>query len=246
MINFSSLYKKYWQIGFQTRLYDALCPEAYYDSLRRVANALDPEEGGWVLDAGCGSGILLPLLTDKLKRGGRYLGMDILPAGLGALTGRARGLQLQDVISSVQADLKRTMPLKDNSISCAAAHFSVYTLAEKADRQRVFRELWRVLKPGGRLAAANPTESYHAGNIIRASLESLKNQGRPWMFKKLFVYPLTLRLGLKYIERQLQSGVWHGYRPDELADEVEQAGFSVEQSETLYGGSGCLVVARKP
>jgi len=190
--------------------------------------------------------MLLPLLTDKLKGGGRYLGIDILSAGLGALTGRARRLQLQDALSSVQADLKRTMPLKDNSISCAAAHFSVYTLREKEDRQRVFRDLWRVLKPGGRLATANPTDSYHAETIIRASLENLKRQGRSWMFKKLFVYPLTLRLGLKHVERQLQSRVWHGYRPDELADEVEQAGFSVEQSETVYGGSGCLVVARKP
>ena len=59
------------------------------------------------------------------------------------------------------------------------------------------------------------------------------------------VYPLTLRLGLKYIEKQLQSGRWHGYQPDELRDEVAQAGFSIEHSETVYGGSGFLVTGRK-
>lgn len=240
---FSSLYKQYWRIGFQSRLYDRLCPEAYYDSLRRAAELVVLAEGETVLDAGCGSGMLLPFLTDSLNKGGTYLGIDLLSAGLRSLKLRAKGLGLS--VSTVQADLCRELPLADHSVACVVAHFSVYTVPEVKDRRRVHRELGRVLKPGGLLVSVNPSRSYHAKDIIRASLESLKNRGKPWRIKKFLVYPLTLRLGLKHIERQLQSGLWHGYAPGELRDEVEAAGFAIEQSETVYGGCGDLVVGRK-
>jgi len=203
-------------------------------------------DDGWLLDAGCGSGLLLSFLADRLTKDGRYLGMDILPAGLASLQPRANRLNLNGSATGVQTDLSKDLPLGDASVSCVAAHFSVYTLPEEKDRRRVVQEFWRVLKPRGLLVTANPTHSYDAEQIICSSLEQLQSQGRPWVFKKYMVYPLTLHLGLKYIERQLKSGRWHGYRPEELHDEVAQVGFVIERSETVYGGSGCLVVGRKP
>ncbi len=244
-IIFSSVYKKYWEIGFKTRLYDGLSPEAYIESLQRVVDFIHLEEGGWLLDAGCGSGLLLPLLGDQLTQGRRYLGMDILPAGLTSLKSRANRLNLKCSISGVQSDFYRQLPLSDASVSCVAAHFSTYTLPEEKDRRQVYKEFFRIVKPGGLLVTANPTHFYNANQIIRASLELLQSQGRPWVLKKYGVYPLTLHLGLKHIEKQLKSGRWHGYPPDELYDEVAQAGFSIEHSETVYGGCGFLVVGRK-
>lgn len=172
--------------------------------------------------------------------------MDILPAGLASLKPRANRLNLNGSVTGVQTDLSRDLPLGDASVSCVAAHFSVYTLPEEKDRRRVVQEFWRVLKPGGLLVTANPTHSYNAEQIIRSSLEQLQSQGRPWAVKKYMVYPLTLHLGLKHIERQLKSGRWHGYQSEELRDEVAQAGFAIEYSETVYGGSGILVTGRKP
>ena len=244
-IIFSSIYKKYWEIGFKTRLYDGLSPEAYYDSLRRTAEAVRLSENGWLLDAGCGSGLLLSFLADRLQQGERYLGMDILPAGLDFLKPRASQLNLKGSVAGVQADLSKDLPLGDASVSCVAAHFSIYTLPEEKDRRQVCQEFWRVLKPGGVLVTANPTHSYNAEQIIHSSLEQLQSKGKPWVFKKHMIYPLTLHLGLKHIERQLKSGKWHGYQPGELQDEVAQAGFSIEYSESVYGGSGFLVVGKK-
>ena len=245
-IIFSSLYRKYWEIGFKTRLYDGLSPEAYLDSLLHVADSITIGEGEWVLDAGCGSGLLLPFLKKRLTGGRRYLGMDILPEGPVSLKSRADQLSLNDSVAGVQADLYTRLPLADASVACVAAHFSVYTLPEESDRRRVYQELFRIVKPGGLLVTANPTDCYNARQIIRVSLESLRRQERPWWIKKLLVYPLTLHLGLKHIERQLKSGRWHGYSSKELCDEVSQAGFTVERSETVYAGSGIFVVGRKP
>jgi ubiquinone/menaquinone biosynthesis C-methylase UbiE len=244
-IIFSSIYKQYWEIGFKTRLYDWLSPEVYLESLQRVAGLTRLGKGEWVLDVGCGSGVLLPFLANRLTRGERYLGMDILPAGLASLKPRANRANLKGSVSGVQADLSKNLPLGDASVSCVAAHFSIYTLPEESDRRHAYQEFGRVLKPGGLLLTANPTHSYNAKQIIRASLESLRSQGQLWIVKKYGVYPLTFHLGLKYIEKQLKYGRWHGYRPEELREEVERAGFAIEHSETVYGGSGFLVVGRK-
>lgn len=244
-IIFSSIYKKYWEIGFKTRLYDWLSPEAYLDSLRRASDRVKLEEREWILDAGCGSGLLASFLADRLtKERGCYLGMDILGAGLTPLKSRAKRPNSRD-FAGIQADLSGTLPLSDASVSCVVAHFSVYTLPREKDRRQVYEEFWRVLKPEGLLVTANPTHLYDAEEIIRSSLLQLQSQGRFWRIKKYMVYPLTLRLGLRYIEKQLRSGRWHGYQPDELHDEVAQAGFSIEHSETVYGGSGFLVTGRK-
>jgi ubiquinone/menaquinone biosynthesis C-methylase UbiE len=207
---------------------------------------MELKEGEWALDAGCGSGLLVSFLADRLQRGGRYLGIDILRVSLDSVKSRANDLNLNSSVFRVQADLFKDLPLDDASVSCVAAHFSVYTLPEKKDRSQVYQEFWRVLKPGGRLVTSNPTDSYDADQIIRSSVEQLRDKGEPWVVKKYLVYPLTLHLGLKHIERQLKSVKWHGYRPDELRGEVAQAGFSIEHSESVYSGSGFLVVGRKP
>ena len=245
----SFIYKHYWTIGFRTRLYERFCPEAYCQSLRYLAEQVRFKEGEATLDAGCGSGMLFSVLADRLKAGGgRYLGLDILMSGLAALKLKARQSILDGVVCPIQADLSRKLPFKNNSVFCIGAHFSLYTLRQEKDRQQAYREFYRILKPGGVLVTANPTSSYNAERIIRSSLHSLENviPMYQWWIKKFLVYPLTLRLGLKHIERQIQCGRWHGYSAEELQQEVRGAGFTIEHTDRVYADSGFLVVGRKP
>jgi ubiquinone/menaquinone biosynthesis C-methylase UbiE len=171
--------------------------------------------------------------------------MDILPTGLDSLKTRSNRLIFNSPVSRMQGDLFKGLPLNDASVSCVTAHFSIYTLPEKKDRSRAYQEFWRVLKPGGLLITSNPTDNYDAAQIIRSSLKQLQDKGKPWVVKKYLVYPMTFHLGLKHIERQIKTGKWHGYKPEELRDEVTHAGFSIEHSESVYGGSGFLVTGRK-
>lgn len=217
-------------------------------SLRRAAAFVRIEDGHTFLDTGCGSGLLLPLVSDRLKSGVRYVGLDILSAGLASLEEKACRLGVRESLGLLRADLSQPLPLADHSIQCAVAHFSVYTLSKATDRRQVWRELYRVIQPGGRLIAANPTADYNALEIIRGSLESLKRRASPGRFRLLkhLVYPLTLRLGLNHIQRQIHKGVWHGYNVEEFREEIESAGFSIEHTERVYSGSGILLMARRP
>jgi len=242
-----SIYSKYWQWGFKTRLYDVLTPQAYLDSLARVAHYCELKTGQVLLDAGCGSGSLIPFLAKNLKDGGRYLGMDILDSGFTELGKKAGRLGFGDRVESLYCDFSGELPLAENLVDVAVAHFSIYTLAELARRKQVYKNLFGVLKPGGRLITVNPSQDYDADKVIQQSLVQLKERVRPlryWVSKSL-LYPLTLRLGLRFIEKQLKTGAWHSYSLEEMVEDVRQAGFTVQASESVYAGSAWLVVAEK-
>ncbi|MFQ5481188.1 MAG: class I SAM-dependent methyltransferase, partial [Nitrospinaceae bacterium] len=122
------LYGKYWDYGFRSGLYGLLAPEVYRQSLARTAHHLALSPGQVMLDAGCGSGMLLPYLRQPLLQGGRYVGVDILRPGLAAARRQARHLGLAAKTRWLRADLAKPLPLAPASFAAAAAHFSVYTL----------------------------------------------------------------------------------------------------------------------
>ncbi len=109
------------------------------------------------------------------------------------------------------------------------------------------RNLRHVMKPGGKLILVNPSQKYSAENIIRVSLEECKKRDGhfSWLKKKILVYPLTLGLGLKHVETQLKTHVWHAYSQEALCKEIKDGGFCVTHLETTYANSAYLVVAER-
>jgi SAM-dependent methyltransferase len=74
--------KNYWSVGFQSRLYDRLSPESYLESMRRVVAFLPEGKSLTLLDAGCGSGLLLRFLEARIREGLVYTGTDLLKSGV--------------------------------------------------------------------------------------------------------------------------------------------------------------------
>lgn len=102
--------------------------------------------GETVLDVGCGTGRLTALLLDRLPRG-RAVGIDLSTAMLATArqelpaAARARA-------AFVHADAA-ALPIA----GAADAIFSTATFHWVLDHPRLFRSLWRALRPGGRLVA---------------------------------------------------------------------------------------------
>jgi len=237
--------KHYWRLGFRSRLYDLFTPTAYSASLKRAGECLPAGKNLFCLDAGCGTGQLLAFLKDRAP-GIRYLGVDALYEGLtaGARVARALGM---GGCHFLRADLTGTLPIRSESVDVVIAHFSIYTFREPEKRAQALKKLWDVAKPGAVLIVSNPTDDYNAKKIIRDSLAEVKSQ-RNWLFYflcKFLIYPITLRLGLRFIEKQIRARRWHGYAPAELDAEVAAAGWKVTQTEPVYAGSGVLVLAEK-
>lgn len=115
----------------------------------------DDVEGLTVLDLGCGSGRDVFMLSALVGEGGRAIGVDMTPEQLAvgrthqAEQARAFGHQTSNV-SFLEGQFEDLSPLgiADGSVDIVISNCA---LNLSADKQRVFAEIWRVLKPGGEL-----------------------------------------------------------------------------------------------
>ena len=239
--------KNYWRTGFKSRLYDRLTPESYFESMRRVVSLLSGKRDLKIWDAGCGSGLLLVFLGDAFRNGCVYYGTDLLSAGLDRVKQRAHELGILDRVTCFQNDLSESPPLKENSIDIVISHFSIYTILDNDKRQEALKNIYHVLKPDGLFIASCPSKNYDADQIIKESYDLIRIKKGFWnaILKRLFIYPLTKRLGLNFIQYQLESGKWMAYTLEDLAGELRQVGFEVGASQTVYASSAYLICGHK-
>ena len=239
--------RNYWRTGFKSRLYDRLTPESYFESMRQTVGLLSGKRDLKIWDAGCGSGLLLVFLGDAFRNGCVYYGTDLLSAGLDRVKQRAYELGILDRVTCFQNDLSESPPLKENSIDIVISHFSIYTILDNDKRQEALKNIYHVLKPGGLFIASCPSKNYDADQIIKESYDLIRIKKGFWnaILKRLFIYPLTKRLGLNFIQYQLESGKWMAYTLEDLAGELRQVGFEVGASQTVYASSAYLICGHK-
>jgi ubiquinone/menaquinone biosynthesis C-methylase UbiE len=128
----------------------ALEDRARSDSYRRLARdmmaRIDPGPGARILDVGCGSGALDRLLTPGLPAGAVITAADVNPFLLREAQALAAEERLADRIAFAPANAE-ALPFPDASFD----HAFTVTVLEECDADRALRELYRVVRPGGRV-----------------------------------------------------------------------------------------------
>jgi len=136
------------RLGYEHEVVDAL-PDAAVESFSGVANPFAVrrlEPGERVVDSGSGAGFDCFVAAGQVGPTGRVVGIDMLEEMRSKAGRTAASLGLDHV--EFRDGLLEDMPVEDAWADVVISN-GVINLC--ADKRAVFTEIWRILRPGGRL-----------------------------------------------------------------------------------------------
>jgi len=187
--------------------------------------ALAPAPGETILDLGSGGGIDVFLAAPRVGATGRVIGVDMTPE----MIARARATAEKSGFSNVEFRQGRleALPIDDASVDGVTSNCVINLVPDKA---QVFREVARVLKPGGRLVVSDIVLERPLPEAIATDLYAWSGCVAGALLKEEYFAALRAA-GLTEIEIVRDAdyvGLLAETMPDELAELSRRTGVSVD------------------
>jgi len=125
------------------------------------------KEGDVVLDLGSGAGFDAFLAAQKVGKRGRVIGVDMTPEMLEKARANAKKGNYKNIEFRL-GEIEK-LPVEDNSVDVIISN-CVINLSP--DKESVFKEAFRVLKPGGRLMVSDLVLIKNLPDIVKESVEA--------------------------------------------------------------------------
>lgn len=157
--------------------------------------------GDEVLDAGGGTGSTALRAAERVGPKGRVVVLDLSSGMLNEAERKARAAGFGDRMKFVTGDIL-ALPFEDASFD---AVLSTYSMCPLYDPEAGALELYRVLRPGGRMSVAHSTEPKNA--VVRKLADSIESVA--WRFPSLSMgcravstLPALEKKGAKVLEQR--------------------------------------------
>lgn len=198
----------------------------------------DLRPGEIVLDLGSGGGIDVLLSARRVGPTGKAYGLDMTDEmlALAEANRRKAGLTNVEFLKGHIEDI----PLPDESVDVIVSN-CVINLS--ADKDAVFREAFRVLKPGGRLAVSDVVTRGEMPQAIRRSLELWAGCVAGALTEEDYRAKLQ---AAGFIDIAIETT--RVYRAEDAREILTSQGFDYEQVAAEVDGKfvSCFIRARKP
>lgn len=164
----------------------------------KIVRSIDWRGDENLLDVGCGHGLMLLAAAKRLTTG-HATGIDVwsqTDQANNSPEATAENARIENVVDRVtvrNADA-RNLPFPDCSFDVVVSSFVIHNLHKASDRDRIVREIARVLKSGGQLAIA---DIRHTGQYERILRSLGWTDLRRWFPNFLFVTPTRVLRGRK-------------------------------------------------
>ncbi len=144
-------------------------------SIYAVDTLLDAISGceGDVIDIGCGTGIVTLKAGKRFGADKNIIGVDLSEGMLDLANKKVVANGLCNVVKFKKSDAEN-LPFEDGSIGAAV---SLYAIRHFPHPDKAFEEMFRVIKPGGRIAiAAGSSPSLFSLNGIAAAMKRISRE----------------------------------------------------------------------
>jgi ubiquinone/menaquinone biosynthesis C-methylase UbiE len=224
----------------------------YQELLRDTSQLLDPKAGERWLDLGCGGGQLTALIWQKSQgRVGRVIAFDCAPANALAvgklrdrLTPRPKADQIEFVLGNFSQGLGAFPTASFDGVTSGLA----LSYAESWDPQtgrytdaaynRIWEEVYRVLKPGGRFVFSVNVPRPRFWKIFWKSLHIAFRLSKP---AKVLLNGVRMQRYGHWLQREAKRGRFHFVPLSAIVQLLERAHFSILETRLSYAKQAYLL-----